>query len=207
MKICGVRDADTAWMAAEAGADSIGLVFADGSPRRVDADAGRSIMFSLPPMVSTVGVIVDRTVEQFCALEEKCPCELWQLHGDEDEKTAKSCGPGVIKAIGFDAETIDAQLRRWSAVPEVSALLIDGPRAGSGEAIDWGRLREALDAVDDLPPVFLAGGLTPETVGEAVRTVRPWGVDVSSGVESERGVKDEAKVRAFCAAVQSADAS
>ncbi|MEM1183604.1 MAG: phosphoribosylanthranilate isomerase [Planctomycetota bacterium] len=207
VKICGVRDPDTAWAAAEAGADAIGLVFADGSPRRVAPDAGASIMFGLPPMVSTVGVIVDQGVDAFCELEQRCPCELWQLHGDEPESTVKACGPGVIKAIGFTPDTIVRDIERWSAVAEVSALLIDNPKAGSGEPIDWPTLRAALDQVEGLPPVFLAGGLTPETVGEAVRVVQPWGVDVSSGVELERGVKDPGKIQAFCEAVHAADAS
>lgn len=206
VKICGVRDVETAWVAAEAGADAVGLVFADGSPRTVDPDGARGIMFSLPPMVSSVGVIVDRSVAQFCELEEKCPCELWQLHGDEDEQTARACGPGVIKAIAFDADRIADELKRWGGVAEVSALLIDGPRAGSGEPIDWSALRAALDAAGDLPPVILAGGLTPDSVAEAVRVVRPWCVDVSSGVESSRGVKDPALIRAFCEAVRGVDA-
>ncbi len=206
VKICGVRDVETAWAAAEAGADAVGLVFAPGSPRQVEPDAALEIVFNLPPMVSGVGVIRDLSVDAFCELEQVCPCELWQLHGREDEKTAKACGPGVVKAIGFEAGTILAELQRWDAVDEVAALLIDNANAGSGEAIDWAALRAAMDDADLSKPLILAGGLGPENVGEAVRVVRPFGVDVSSGVEGERGVKDPDLIEAFCRAVMRADA-
>lgn len=206
VKICGVLDVETAWAAADAGADAVGLVFAPGSPRLVDADAALEIVFSLPPMVSGVGVVRDLSVDAFCELEQACPCELWQLHGREDEKTAKACGPGVIKAVGFEAGTILSELRRWGAVDEIAALLIDNANAGSGESIDWAALRAAIDEADLSKPVILAGGLDPGNVGEAVRVVRPFGVDVSSGVESERGVKDPDLIEAFCRAVMRADA-
>ncbi len=205
VKICGVKDVETAWAAADAGADAVGLVFAAGSPRRVDPDAAREIMFNLPPMVTSVGVIRDLSVDAFCELEQACPCELWQLHGREDEKTAQACGPGVVKAIAFDAGTIASELKRWDAVDDVAALLIDSPEAGSGESIDWAALRSAMEAAEVAKPVILAGGLNPENVGEAVRVVQPWGVDVSSGVERERGVKDAELIEAFCLAVMRAD--
>ena len=211
VKICGIRDEDAAAWAVESGADAIGLVFVPGSPRRVRSEDARTLMYTQPPMITVVGVVANLSVDAFVELEQECPCQVWQLHGNEDDATVRACGPGVIKAIGFDPETIDAEVERWSAMPEVSGLLVDNAKAGSGEPIDWAALRAALDRVEaigqELPPVFLAGGLTPDTVGEAIRTVRPWGVDVSSGVESERGVKDRDLIRAFCDAVQSADAS
>jgi phosphoribosylanthranilate isomerase len=207
VKICGVRDAETAVVAADAGADAVGLVFAAGSPRRVTPDEGLSVMYALPPMVASVAVVVDLTVDAFCDLEQSCPCSLWQLHGDESVETAKACGPGVIKALAFEGDGFVETLRAWDGVDEVSALLVDGPRAGSGEAIDWAALRDALDDARVRTPVILAGGLTPDNVCEAIRAVRPWGVDVSSGVERERGVKDEQLIRAFCGEVLAADAS
>ena len=130
-----------------------------------------------------------------------------QLHGDEDERTVKACGPGVIKAIRFDPATIVSELRRWSRLAEVDAVLVDGPNAGSGETLDWGALAAAHTQVAVPKPLVLAGGLNPENVAEAIRVVRPFAVDVSSGVESEPGVKDAQKIHEFCAAVRAADAA
>ncbi len=205
IKICGVRDAETARAAAEAGADAVGFVFVPSSPRYIAPDDAVGLMYALPPLVTAVGVVADLSVDEFSDVEEACPTQLAQLHGDEGLKTVQQCGPGVIKAVRAGPK-LEADLRKWANVDEVDAVLIDGPKAGSGEPVDWAGVRRALDAAGFGKPVFLAGGLTPENVGEAIRAVRPYAVDVSSGVESERGVKDHARIRAFCAAVREADA-
>lgn len=207
IKICGVRDIAAARAAAEAGADAVGFVFAEGSPREIEPEEAVEIMFALPPMVSSVGVVRDLDVDEFCEVEQRCPCEMMQLHGDEDDKTVASCGPGVIKAVAFEPATGEAQIRRWFRLREVAAVLIDGPRAGSGEALDWAALAATLEKTGRIKPVILAGGLTAENIGEAIRTIRPYAVDVSSGVESAPGVKDAEKIRAFCRAVAAADAA
>lgn len=210
IKICGLRDDDAVEAAICGGADAIGFIFVSGSPREIDADRAGDIMAGLPPLVSTVGVSRDLSVDAFCELEQLCPTNLSQLHGKESEKTVRMCGPDVIKGFRFDPATIDTQLDRWGAVEEVGAVLIDGSEGGEGTALDWGALAERLAGARSRgfdKPVFLAGGLTPDNVAEAIGAVRPYAVDVSSGVESSPGVKDVGAIRAFCAAVRGADAS
>lgn len=215
IKICGLRDASSAAAAVQAGADALGFVFVQSSPRNIEPADAWAIIGTLPPFVASVGLYQDATVEQFCDIEEVCPTNYAQLHGSEDEDTAKRCGPGVIKAIRYDPATIAAELKRWGGIDEVDAILVDGSAGGAGETLDWKGLAAVLevarrDAIAGrgpvLKPIILAGGLTPENVGEAVRTVRPFGVDVSSGVEKKRGVKDAGLIAAFCRSVRAADA-
>jgi phosphoribosylanthranilate isomerase len=207
IKVCGIKDAEAARVAAEAGADAIGFILVPGLPRTIEPEDAARIMYALPPMVNSVGVIRDLSVDEFADLEQRCPCELMQLHGSEDDRTVAACGPGVIKAFKFDAQTIDADLRRWSRLAEVAAVLVDGSSGGAGESFDWARLADAMAGVPLPKPVIVAGGLDPDNVGEAIRACRPWAVDVSSGVESAPGVKDHGKIRAFCQAVRDADAA
>lgn len=204
IKVCGITSHDMAAAAVDSGADAIGFVFVENTPRYIDPDDATEIMFALPPMVSAVGVIRDLDVDQFCELEQRCPTQLMQLHGKEPVDVVKQCGPGVIKAFRFDNATIESQLARWNTVDEVDAVLIDGSDGGTGESFDWDALASRLDGFDK--PIILAGGLDPANVALAIRTIRPYAVDVSSGVESSPGVKDPAKIAEFCAAVRSADA-
>ncbi len=203
IKICGVRDAETAMVAAECGADAVGFVFAESSVRRIDPDEAWEIALALPPFVAKVGLFVDPNPKEYSAIKERCPFDYGQLHGSESEETVRGCGPWIIKAVRFNPTTIEAEFRRWSAVDEVEALLIDGGSGGEGKTLDWKALARVKDGCDH--PIILAGGLTPGNVGDAVRIVRPWAVDVSSGVESARGVKDAALIAAFCGAVREAD--
>ena len=207
VKVCGIKDPASAGVAAEAGADAIGFILVPGLPRTIEPEAAAAIMYALPPMVNSVGVVRDLSVDEFAELEQRCPCELMQLHGDEDDKTVAACGPGVIKAFKFEADTITADLRRWSRLGEVAAGLVDGSSGGAGESFEWARLTDALAEVALPKPVIVAGGLNPDNVGDAIRACRPWAVDVSSGVESSPGVKDHGAIRAFCEAVREADAS
>lgn len=203
IKICGVRDADTALAAAECGADAIGLVFVKTSPRYVGPAAAWDIAAYLPPFVSSVGLFMNTKPDEIEKVRELCPFDLVQLHGQEPEPTVRALGSGVIKAVRFDAATIEADLMKWSRLTEVEAVLVDGSAGGEGEAFDWEALAKVTDSCAH--PIILAGGLTPQNVGDAIRIVRPWAVDVSSGVEREKGVKDIELIAEFCEAVRLAD--
>ena len=205
IKICGVRDVETALFAAQAGADAIGLMFVESSPRYIAPEEAWEIVSCLPPFVTSVGVTMNLTLDQFAELEQRCPTGLSQLHGTEPEKTVAECGPGIIKAIKFDESRIGEDLRRWDEMDEVDAILVDGSAGGEGASFDWTKLIEPMESLTT--PVIVAGGLTPENVGEAIRVLRPYGVDVSSGVEREKGVKDVGLIEAFCEAVRGADVS
>lgn len=206
IKVCGVRDPDTARAAADAGADAIGLVFVESSPRFIEPEDAFAVMSALPPLVASVGVFMDHSVDDFLDIEQVCPTLYSQLHGDEDPKTVKACGPDVIKAVRVDPdrpEQLPELLAKWAALEEVAAILVDAPAPGAGRPFDWKVLAPHVASVH--VPIFLAGGLTPENVGDAIRTVRPYAVDVSSGVERDRGVKDPRLIERFCDAVREAD--
>ncbi len=205
IKICGIRDIDSALACAESGADAIGFVFVKASPRALTPDEAFDIQASLPPFVSTVALFKNASVDFFCDAEETCPTTMVQLHGDETDQVIKQCGPNLIKALKFDAATIAKDLARFQAINEVDAILVDGSAGGEGIAFDWSALKPHADALK--LPLFISGGLTPENVGEAIRILRPYAVDVSSGVESAPGIKDHALIAAFCDAVRKADAT
>lgn len=219
VKICGVRDVDTALAAVEAGADAVGMVFVERSPRRIDVDEAHRIVRVLPAFVQPVALFSDAPWQKVRDLADAVGVRTVQVHGRE--------GPGfvsrvrhlrVVKAIGFEAGRVAEQLDPWrQGVTNLAGLLLDTPpdsathgdlTGGSGVAFDWAALAklEREGAFDALPPRILAGGLTPDNVGEAIRVARPFAVDVSSGVESQRGVKDPARIAAFCKAVRDADA-
>ncbi len=209
IKICGVRDEETALTAVECGADALGFVFYQGSPRFLEPERAYEIACYLPPFVTKVALCVDPEPAELTRLGELFPFDVVQLHGAETEDLVRACressGAPIVKAIRFDEATIEEELRRWSAVDEIDALMVDGSSGGGGTAFDWGRFAEAQGACAH--PVVLAGGLRAETVGEAIRTVLPYAVDVSSGVERGRGVKDARLIGAFCEAVRKADAA
>lgn len=202
VKVCGITSIEAALWAADAGADAIGFVFVRSSPRHIEPNAAAEIMCQLPPMISTVGVFVNASVDTFCDIEETCPTTYAQLHGSEDEPTVKACAP-AIKAFRYDADTIAQELARWDRLDDVEAILVDGSAGGEGVAADWHGLAKAMEPISK--PLILAGGLTPDNVAEAIRIVRPYAVDVSSGVERERGVKDADLIERFCDAVREAD--
>lgn len=219
IKLCGIRDPHTALVAVECGADAIGLVFAPGSPRTVSIDEAWDIVGALPPFVTSVGLFVNAKQEKYLETLEEVGFDMGQFHGTESEPTVRACGPSLIKAVQCKEESLEADLRKWSRVQEIDAILIDGGPGGTGERADWAhiaRIQFGSENPDEEPedwnpacihPMILAGGLTPENVGDAIRAVRPWAVDVSSGVESEKGVKDLGLIKAFCDAVHDADAS
>ena len=203
IKICGITDEEALFAACDAGADAVGFVFHPKSRRFIDPEDAFDLISFLPPFVSSVGLFVDPTTDKFSDIEEVCPTDRTQFHGNESEETVRRCGPNIIKAIRFDPATIERELTRWSQIEEVDALLVDGSAGGEGTSFDWAALAAAKAACRK--PLIIAGGLTPENVAEAVRIVRPYAVDVSSGVESAPGEKDRDLILKFCDAVRRAD--
>lgn len=204
IKICGVRDVKTAEAAAEAGADAIGMDFRPGSRCHIDPYLGSDLLAALPPFMTAVAVYADPTLDDFLDAEAICPAPFTQLHGAEKDNLVRRIGPDVIKTMPIDLAMIDASLRHWSDIEEVSAVLLEGP-AGS----DWATLAPKLARSIALTPmpVILAGGLTPENVEAVVRDAKPWGVSVSAGVESAPGVKSADLMKRFCRAARRADAA
>lgn len=201
IKICGLKDPDMARAIALAGADAIGLVFYPPSPRHVDLPAAEAITAALPAFVSSVGLFVDASVTEVKNVLARVPLDLLQFHGNESPDYCASFGRPYIKAVrvkpGLDL--LEYAQRYASA----RGLLCDAysPVApgGTGERFDW-RLLPA-----DLPlPLILSGGLVAANVGDGIRATRPWAVDVSSGVERQRGEKDLNLARGFIDAVRAA---
>lgn len=203
IKICGITDEDGLFAASDAGADAVGFVFHPKSRRFIEPEEAFELIGLLPPFVASVALFVDASVDRFSDMEEMCPTDLSQLHGSESEQVVRDCGPKVIKAVKFDAATIEKELARWDKIEEVDAILVDGSAGGAGETFDWNALAKVKAATSK--PLILAGGLTHENVAEAIRIIRPYGVDVSSGVESEPGQKDRTLITKFCDAVRRAD--
>jgi phosphoribosylanthranilate isomerase len=201
VKICGVTNVADAQAAAEAGADMIGLNFYEKSPRHITLAQAMEISRALPPFVLRVGVFVNPEEELVTRALGDCGLSLLQFHGDETSDFCTQFGLMSLKAIRVrDAESLK-QLANFNT----DAFLLDahsqnGP-GGTGEKFNWDL---AVAAQEFGKPIFLAGGLTPENVAAAVKKVRPFAVDVSSGVESSPGKKDHAKVRAFIAAAKAA---
>jgi phosphoribosylanthranilate isomerase len=213
VKICGVRSAEIARAAAECGADAVGLVFAAASPRHVTLDQAAEIRAALPPLVHAVGLFVTPDAVEIREHAARLSLSMVQLHGRQDPALIESLWPvPILYALHFDADAADQDLHRWDQLHRrfnhLSGLLIDtadGARAGgTGRSFDWPALRAAIDRVRPAVPIVLAGGLTPGNVGRAVQVVRPWAVDVSSGVETSPGVKDPGLIRDFCQSVASA---
>ena len=208
-KICGIRNLESALVAVEAGADALGFVFAAGSPRLIDPDEALDIAGYLPPFVARIALMVNPTPSQAADLAAAFPFEVLQLHGQETPaevaRCRAACGTPMIKAIRYDAKTIDRDLALWAEVSDIDALLIDGGAGGEGTVLPWADLAPKVE--DYSHPVILAGGLAPGNVTEAIELVQPFAVDVSSGVERARGVKDHDLIWEFCAAVRRADAA
>jgi phosphoribosylanthranilate isomerase len=199
IKICGITSVEMALAAAEAGADAIGLVFVPSSPRYVLPGPAQRIAKALPPLISSIGVFLNPSDPDL----QNWRGQWVQMHGQEEEWQLTRVGQNrrIIKGLKFDPE----QVRRWERCPHVSALLIDGVDPASASRFNHERLAEIIHALST--PVILAGGLNPDNVEHAIKVVKPFGVDVSSGVESSRGVKEVSLIREFCAAVREADAS
>ena len=197
VKICGITNLDDALAAAELGADMIGFNFYSKSPRYLSPDDAVNIATQIPPAVLKVGVFVNAAIDEISDIVNAVGIEIVQLHGDEDDNFIRVIGHStekpVIKAFRIDAETsIDSVLHS-----DADAVLLDtaaiGEFGGTGRTFDWNLVGRDLKNKQ----VFLAGGLNSENVAEAIGVVRPYAVDVASGVESTPGKKDAAKMKAF----------
>lgn len=203
IKICGIKEPEHARVALEAGADAIGLVFWPESPRYVTIARAKKVAKSLPPFVTAVGLFVNAKATEIRAILKEIPLGLLQFQGDEPPDFCAKFGVPYVRAVRMEKGVDLVEYRRRFSGAQ--ALLVDahvpGQRGGTGRVFDWAELPAKHPA-----PLILSGGLTAENVGRAIREVRPWAVDVSSGVESSRGVKDPAKIVEFIRSVQREDA-
>lgn len=202
VKICGITRLEDALAAVRAGAHAIGLVFCRASPRCVAPAEAGAIIRALPPFITTVGLFVDAPAAEVSSTLAQAPVQLLQFHGAERPDYCRQFRRPYVKAVRMRPGVDLLQYAR--DYHDAKALLLDayveGLHGGSGVAFDWSLVP------DELPlPLILSGGLTAENVGDAVRRVRPCAVDVSSGVESAKGIKDAAKIAAFIAGVRNAD--
>nr|WP_269475913.1 phosphoribosylanthranilate isomerase [Denitratisoma oestradiolicum] len=200
--MCGLTRAEDMDAALAAGADAVGLVFYSPSPRAVTSDLARSLVQRIPPFVTRVGLFVNETPLRINAILDEVELDLLQFHGDETDAYCRQFGRPFIKAARVRPELDLVEFAR--SFPAARALLLDAyveGYGGGGKTFDWTLIPPGLPL-----PLILSGGLQPENVADAVRGLRPWAVDVSSGVESAKGIKDAARIAAFVAAVKDADA-
>ncbi|OGI49897.1 MAG: N-(5'-phosphoribosyl)anthranilate isomerase [Candidatus Muproteobacteria bacterium RIFCSPLOWO2_01_FULL_60_18] len=199
VKICGITRIEDAIAAAQAGADAIGFVFDPKSPRHVHPDQALKITRALPPFITVVGLFVNPAPDTVEGVLSHVPLDLIQFHGNEKPEQCRRYHRSYIKAIHMKPDVDLHEMARLYG--DATGLLLDtyvaDTAGGSGQVFDWNRVPHDLGK-----PLVLAGGLTPENVGEAVRRVRPYAVDVSSGVEQSKGVKDAGKIAAFIEAVR-----
>jgi phosphoribosylanthranilate isomerase len=202
VKICGITTVEDGCQAAVLGAAAIGFVFWPESPRCISVDRARAITRELPPFVATVGVFVNHPPREVLEVAASVPLTAVQFHGDEDDESLSVLPVRVIRALSLEAPGAQERLAR---LPHTITVLLDAHdphiRGGTGRTTEW----EQAAPVAASRRILLAGGLRAENVGEAIRVVRPWGIDVSSGVESTPGRKDLARLRALFAAVHAAD--
>lgn len=201
VKVCGITTPDDGVMAAKAGAAAIGLVFWPGSPRFVDRAMARRIVQALPSFVLRVGVFVDQSLDMMTRTSEDVGLDIIQLHGSERPEMVACLPRRVIKAIRVGDDSVMDEIRQY----ESAGILLDTKDeqrpGGTGKSFDW---RTAQQVRARVPFLVLAGGLTPENVAAAIKSVGPDAVDVSSGVESRPGRKDPGKLKAFVEAVRGA---
>jgi phosphoribosylanthranilate isomerase len=194
VKICGITRLEDALAAVQYGADAIGFVFDSGSPRFIDGEQAADIAGALPPFVTKTGLFVDADAGYVHRMLEQVPLDLLQFHGEEEPGYCGRFRRPYIKSVAMDA---DVDLAAVATVySDASALLLDasvpGIPGGTGKRFDWSLVPAGVSV-----PIILAGGLTAENVAEAIASVHPYAVDVSSGVEREKGIKDAARIEAF----------
>lgn len=194
VKICGITQSEDATQAVTAGADALGLVFYQRSPRAIDIETARAISAVAGPFVTLVGLFVDAEPERVASVLAEVPLQLLQFHGDESPAYCEAFERPYIKAIRMRPD-VDLEAL-MAAHPKAQGFLLDAYRpgvpGGTGETFDWQRVPR-----DSKRPIVLAGGLTPDNVAEAVAQTQPYAVDVSGGVEASAGRKDTYKVRQF----------
>jgi len=202
VKICGITRTQDGVAAVNHGADAIGLVFYAPSPRAVSVAQAQRLVAALPPLVSVVALFVNPDEQEVREVLQALPISLLQFHGDESPEFCRSFGRPYIKAVRMAEGTdLHAEAARFDSA---CGLLVDSfssqARGGTGETFDWTEIPDGLPL-----PLIMAGGLEPENVAEAISRVHPYAVDVSSGVEAERGVKDESRIAAFMRAATETD--
>ena len=193
VKVCGMTSLKDALNAVEGGADAVGFIFYKKSPRSVTMKLVREIVLKLPPFIDTVGVFVDETAEQINKIADYCNLDMVQLHGDESPTFCKRMRRRVIKAFRVKDMGSVKKLSKFQVSGFILDTFSESLHGGTGKVFDWNL---ALPA-KKFGPVIMAGGLTPNNVRQAIQRVRPYGVDVCSGVESEPGIKDLLKVKEF----------
>jgi len=194
VKICGITRVPDALAACEAGADAVGLMFYEASPRFITRARAAEIVAALPPFVAKVGVFVDAPEDEVRRTINECGLDTLQFHGQESPEYCRQFGLKVIKAFRIRTAESLAATRAYTQETWLLDSHVEGVAGGTGKSFNWDI---AAAAVREGGRVLLAGGLTPENAAQAVQQVRPFGLDVSSGVESAQGVKDPAKIRAF----------
>jgi phosphoribosylanthranilate isomerase len=202
VKICGVTRAEDALTACRAGADAIGLVFYPPSPRNVSVATARAIVEQLPAFVTIVGLFVDASADLIARARAEVPLDVLQFHGDESPEFCERFDAPYVKAVRMQPEVdLLEYARRYK---RARGLLLDtfvtGAQGGTGRRFDWTLIPAHVPL-----PIVLSGGLDPENVEQAIRSVRPWAVDVSSGVEAAKGIKDPQRILAFINGVRNAD--
>jgi len=198
IKVCGITRVEDAAAAAELGAAAVGFVFWPRSPRRIPIETAREIGGILPPFVARIGVFVDMPADDVVRIVDDARLDGVQLHGDEKTDQYRKLKARLIKAVTLGSDT---DVMAAATLPAHVTVLVDATdrvrRGGTGRVADWTNAA----ALAAQRPIILAGGLTAANVGDAIRQVRPWAVDVSSGVESAPGVKSRERLEAFFAAV------
>jgi phosphoribosylanthranilate isomerase len=202
IKICGITREQDLLAAVAAGADALGFVFYDKSPRNISEQRAAELMRAVPPFVTSVGLFVDPTAEMVREVLAQVPLDVLQFHGDESPQFCAQFGRPYLKAIRVrpGVDLVECAARYAAAQGLLLDAYVQGVQGGTGKSFDWGLIPRELPL-----PVILSGGLHAGNVAEAVRTVRPYAVDVSSGVEAEKGIKDAAKVAAFIKEVKSVE--
>ncbi len=202
VKICGITNLEDALAACEAGADALGFVFYSKSRRFIRPDKVSEMISLLPPFITTVGLFVDEDIEVVKETVDTTGIDIVQLHGDESPEYCSLIGRRVVKAFRVGKGSGNGGINKRLLEYSVSAYLLDafkkGFKGGTGSVFDWKIARKAKEC----GRVILAGGLDPGNVGDAIREASPYGVDVSSGVEAEPGIKDHKKLREFIANVK-----
>ncbi len=204
VKICGITRPEDGLSAVSSGADALGLVFYPGSPRHLGIDEARKIVALLPPFVTVVGLFVDAQARDVLAVTNAVRIDLLQFHGDETEEFCMGFGRPYIKALRMRPDLdLSSEITRYASA---CGFLVDAwhpdAKGGTGACFDWRILPPHL-----AESLILAGGLSPDNVADAVRAVRPYALDVSSGVEAGKGIKDAAKMAAFLREVNEFDYS
>jgi phosphoribosylanthranilate isomerase len=205
-KICGITRHEDAELAAELGAWAVSMVRWPGSPRACDPAVAAGIVRALRRRIACVGVFVNPTLDELADAAEQIGFSHLQLHGEEGPafcgEAARRTGCQIIKAVRVASGADIQALEPFRTDMHLLDASVEGMRGGTGQAWEWSLLRTRRSKV----PFILSGGLTPENVADGIAATRPWGVDTASGTESEPGIKDPELVRAFLAAVESADA-